>query len=823
MRLRVPLDRLVEEPLRLDGLSSAEAQRRQTRFGLNEVLQKVAHPVWDLLLQTIKDPMLAFLSLTGAIYLALGNLAEGLSLWASVLPLVLLDGWLHRRTQASVAGLAAGLARSAQVWRDGSFRNLAAEEIVPGDLVRMGAQQTVPADGVVVFCEEAQVDESALTGESAAVRKRALDRLEEFIDDEHWAFAGTRLLAGALFLRVASTGAHTRYGELARLAAGERTERTPLQRSLSRLTYALLSAALLLCLVLGAVRYLRGHGLVDALLSAATLGVAAIPEEFPVALTFFLGTAVFRLARRRALVRRALALENMGRVSVICSDKTGTMTEGKLRLEAIEPFGQRSEEELLTYAALASRVEGNDPLDVAILSVAPGSVTTAERLMVFPFTEVRRLESSLVRFDGAIWTAAKGAPESLLARCELSTESQERVTASAARLSAKAMKVIAVGRARLEASVQSEPTSGLELVGLLGFADPLRPSVPAAIARCRELGIRPIMVTGDHPATARAVATQAGLGGSHPRLLTGDELEMRLSSGALREHFDVVARASPLQKHSLVRALQKTGEVVAVTGDGVNDAPALAAADIGIAMGGRGTQAAREAASMVLLDDDFGSLVAAVYEGRQIFEALRSSFAWLLCMHIPLVLSAAIIPLLGWPLLYLPLHIVWLELVIHPTALLTFGEDRHARVSSHPQTHARFFSRTEWRNLLLSSTLALLGLLLLYRRGLEGGPEHARALAMSCLLTYGACCAAIFSGLSSAISRTIFISILASTALLVQLPAAARFFHLGPLHLSDLAWVVAAAGVASLPLAWRPGTASIDKHPSRGHEPVRAP
>ncbi|WP_317933110.1 cation-transporting P-type ATPase [Halioxenophilus sp. WMMB6] len=817
MQRSVPVQRLIDalDPQR--GLSAEEASAQRRLYGLNTIVE-ASTPRWQLLQDTLKDPMLWFLLGTALLFLLLGDIVEAITLLLAVIPLIGMDLFLHRRTQAATESLQSQLASHAQVLREGQLLTVAVAELVPGDLVCLAAGQSVPADGIVIGGDAPQLDESVLTGESYPVRKRALAELasqaaELPVAAEHWLFAGTRLLTGSASLRVVFTGGETLYGEIVATTALGRRERTPLQAAIGNLVQVLLIAAILLCGVLAWVRLRQGFGVIDAILSAVTLAVAALPEEFPVVFTFFLGVGVYRLAQRRALVRRAVVVENIGRVSCICSDKTGTITEGQLQLAHTFVNGDvnsdsplkaaplvntgESDGALLATAALASRRETGDPLDLAILQ---GREPEARALLVqtFPFTEDRKRETAIWRIaDGSLLAAAKGAPETIFALCSLTSDALNHWQQQVQSLAATGHKVIACAAQsfKVESWLGGEPDRGFVLQGLLAFEDPVREGVSEAIDHCLARGIRVVMVTGDHPSTAQAVARQIGLGRGDPRVVTGSELDGLLARGpAALAGVDVVARAVPAQKLHLVQAFQRAGEIVAVTGDGVNDVPALQAADIGLAMGEHGTRSAREVAAIVLLDDNFRTIAQAIAEGRQLFTNLRLSFAYLLMIHIPLVLSAALIPLAGYPLLYLPIHIVWLELIIHPTALLVFQSlpaAPRAALPRRPSLH--FFGRRQW--LVIAAVGALIsGLIILgYGRslGAGGNVEHARAMTLVMLTFASATITVILSRLATRLARTLVAATLLTSLLLVQMPPLAALLHLAPLHLDDLLLSVA--------------------------------
>ncbi len=792
------------------GLTQAEVIASRSRFGRNDIVVTPPSGWRHVVRDTARDPMIWFLVATAVLFAWLGDYVEAAILAVALIPIVGIDAYLHRRTQASTEGLAGQLAAQAQVLREGALTQVPSSDLVPGDVVVVRESESFPADGVLIASEDVQVDESALTGEALPVRKHAYTwRVDEdrgeaasaewAIEHESWGAAGTRVLTGEARLYVVFTGAETLYGQIVRSAQSGAHERTQLQQALSSLVITLIVAAALMCIALAATRYLQGHGLVDALLSAVTLAVAALPEEFPLVFTFFLSIGVYRLARRSALVRRAVAVENIGRVTCICSDKTGTLTEGRLDLAHVLTADAGADERLLMAASIASRAGSNDPMDRAVL--ARGLTVLGERLATFPFTEDRRREVGIVRDPKlGVIAAAKGAPETILSMTTLSQVERDTWLERTMELASAGQKVIACAARSLERWHGGEPDRDYAFLGLLAFEDPVRSTAATAVKAAQAAGIRVIMVTGDHPATAAAVAAKLGIGTHPPRVIDGPDLPeyLRADRAAGLDAFDVIARCIPMQKLELVRALQAAGETVAVTGDGVNDVPALQGADIGIAMGERGTRSAREVASIVLLDDDFRTIINAISEGRQLFENLKRSFAYLLMVHIPLVLTAAFIPFAGYPLLYLPVHIVWFELMIHPTALLVFPQlpPSHRLVHIRRGAHRRFFDRAEWTVIAIVGLLVTTAIVLGYVRSL--GPtqniEHARSMAMIVLIVSSA---AVTLGLSGVRARSALLAAAAallSAIVFVQVDPLARMLHLEPLHADD--WLLAgAAGV----------------------------
>lgn len=812
MHRNLPLSR-INSSLAADwSLNAADVEMRKIQYGINDIVEVRASRWRELTRETVKDPMIWFLIIASILFAILKNYNQTIILLLATIPLIGLDGFLHWRTQASTRSLTNRLAGYALVIRNGLENEIPAAEIVPGDLVVVSASKPFPADGIIVAGKNVQVDESALTGEAFPVQKKILTVVpdnvaEPAIDADYWGFAGTRLLTGSALLRVVYTGQETWYGEIVNSALRGTQARTPLQIAVSKLVLLIIVVVAILCIILAAVRYYQGFGLIDAILSAAILAVAALPDEFPVVFSFFLGVGVYRLARKKALVRRAVSVENIGRVTCICSDKTGTITEGHFQLKNCYPAKEFDNQSLQLLAMLASRTESGDPLDLAIAEeISKQKLVIPARIQTFPFTEDRKRETAIFQSDLKIVAATKGAPETILAICDLSPQEKQNWLDQVTELASSGYKVIACAQCIIKNKITNqEPQQEYQFAGLLVFSDPPRKGVPEAVQLCRANHIHVLMITGDHPETASAVAREIGLGEGDPKVILAKDIASHLlAEGDYFRGIDVVARAIPSQKLEIVKSLQAAGEIVAVTGDGVNDVPALKAADIGIAMGERGTQSAREVASIVLLDDNFDSIVNAIAEGRQLFKNLQLSFKYLIMIHIPFIFSAAVIPLLGFPLLYFPIHIVWIELFIHPTAMLVF-QDLPATKKLTPVmrgTKIEFFSKRNWLGIIVTgiftSALVILTYVLLLRKG--NAVEHARALALAMLGFISAACTIALSRLRNLISRIITMITIAITVLLIQIPMTAKFLSLTPLNAHEWLMIVA-VGIGTAMLA----------------------
>lgn len=807
MRRSLPLARInysLADDWSLDTKKVVEAR---DKFGPNDIIQIHSNRWLSVLLNTIKDPMIWFLIGAAILFAVLKEYKQMWILLLATIPLIGMDAFLHWRTEASTRGLSSRLASFACVIRNGIKVRIPVIEIVPGDLVIISAGDFFPADGIIIRGTEVQVDESALTGESFPVGKKMLNELaflhpDPIVDDCSWGFAGTALLTGNACLRVVYTGSETLYGEVITQAIKTVHSRTPLQKEVTRLVTILILVASVICIMLAAIRYLQGFGVIDAILAAAVLAVAALPDEFPVVFTFFLGLGVYRLAIKKALVRRAVSVENIGRVTCICSDKTGTITEGRFKLWKSIPSQISNSEELLCMAAMASRKTSGDPLDLAIFTeLKKLNLDFTEANLRFPFTEKRKRESAIINYKNhKQLVATKGSPETILSIVDLPLEQKKYWREKIDEFASEGFKVIACAKHN-ECSIENriEPEQHYHFLGLLIFSDPPRAGVKDAILQCKQSGIHVLMITGDHIETARSIAQQIGLGEGDPKVILAEEIQgqhLGISKNYFRE-IDVIARALPAQKFEIVKRLQAEDEIVAATGDGVNDVPALKQADVGIAMGERGTQSAREISDIILLDDNFKSIVDAISEGRQLFKNLKQSYKYLLMIHIPFVFSAALIPLFGYPILYFPIHIVMVELIIHPTSMLVF-QDFPKNSNLEPiarNKKIRFFSNKEWFSILVigvyTTLVVLFGYVLIFQDNVS--TEYLRSYAIANIGFFSAGITIGLNGFRSLVTRVITSLTVLFIVMLIQIPTFSSLLSLEPLKPEAWAAVVGSA------------------------------
>ncbi|WP_205961460.1 cation-translocating P-type ATPase [Paracoccus endophyticus] len=780
-----------------DGLTAAEAARRLAETGPNALPEPPRKGALGIALATLRQPMFLLLIGAAALYLLLGDLGEGLFLVfgaAATVGLVVLQESRSERALAALRDMARPMAR---VLRDGVEQQVPSRDLVPGDVILVAEGERLPADAALVAGDALTVDESALTGESVPVAKRLLAPGEATTDADPggeatpWLYSGTMVVRGQGTALILRTGTATRLGRIGVSLAAIAAEPTLLQRTTARLIAWFGSLALAFCgLVVLAYGLLRGDW-INGALAGITLAISLLPEEFPMVLAIFLALGARRLAKENVLVRRSAVIETLGAATRLCVDKTGTLTENRMRLAALwtedagemavvrtgtvpEPF-----QPLLRIAALASAPRPVDPMDRAVRELAGES--DGAPLATHPLRPERLAFVQCWAEGESALIAAKGAPEAVFALCRLPADRIALLGTAVGRMATQGLRVLAVASVRVPLIDAARRPDALAFAfdGLLAFEDPLRDDVPAAVARARHAGIDVVMITGDYPATALAIASAAGID-TAAGVVTGPDLA-RLGPDALRERVRaarVYARVLPEQKLALVEAMKADGQIVAMTGDGVNDAPALEAAHIGIAMGLRGTDVAREAADLVLLDDRFASIVGGVRLGRRIFGNLRKALTYIVALHVPIAGLALAPILLGLPPILFPAHVVLLELVIDPVCALVFeaepGErgamDRPPRPADEP-----LFGTRQLLLGIVQGGVILAALLALYILALGRGiPEpQTRAMAMVGLVTANLALAFANSAEPGtrlfAASHRVFFAIASAAALVISL------------------------------------------------------
>ncbi len=754
----------------LTGLSAREALRRLQACGWNELPAARPRSLLAIAWTVVREPMFLLLIACGSIYLLLGSRADAYILLGSVLVVMGLSFVQERKSERALEALRDLSSPRALVLRAGQQRRIPGREVVPGDIVFLCEGDRVPADAFLVAGKAMSIDESLLSGESVPVRKLAgaaptAQCAAPGGDDQPFLYSGSLVVQGKGTAQVLATGAGTTLGRIGKALSALETQTSLLQDETARAVKLVALSSIVLVILLAAWYGIARADWLNGILAGLTLAMALLPAELPLILTIFLGLGAWRIASKQVLTRRIAAIEMLGAATVLCVDKTGTLTENRMAVaqviagDAVHAFADGAAcmpshfpeafHATLEFAMLSSHRDPFDPMEKAIQQSGQAALAGTEHIHVgWRLVDEYPLSPELLAMS-RVWQspdlvdyviAAKGAPEAIIDLCHLAPAQARAIGAQVDRAASQGLRVLAVAKAsfRQHALPPIQHDFDFRFVGLVALADPVRPSVPPAIAQCHAAGLRVIMMTGDYPATALSVAAQCGLD-THGGVLTGadmaalDDLQLQRR---LRE-VAVCCRVQPEQKLRLVAALRDGGEIVAMTGDGVNDAPALQAAHIGIAMGGRGTDVAREAAALVLLDDDFGSIVAAIALGRRIVDNIRKAVVFIVAAHIPIAALSMLPVMLGWPLILLPVHIVFFELLIDPTCSIVFEAEAEEtdvmRRAPRPATE-RIFNRALLIRGAQQGTLLLAVLLALYQVALAGGLDVGQARA----LTFGA-------------------------------------------------------------------------------------
>jgi Ca2+-transporting ATPase len=816
------------------GLTAREAANRLTADGPNLLPRPENRTFPRIVIDTVREPMFALLLSAGVIYLILGELKEALILFLFACTSVGIAVIQEARTERVLESLRDLTSPRALVIRDGAEQRIAGADVVRGDLIVLAEGDRVPADATVLAAHDLTTDESLLTGESAPVRKIAAPGAPPAGhpggDDLPYVYSGSLVVRGHGMAQVTATGTRSALGKIGVAISGIEIEPPRLQAETGRLVrrFAVVSLGLSAAAI-PLYGFLHG-GWLEAVLSGIALGMSMLPEEFPLVLTVFMVMGAWRISRARVLTRRVSAIETLGAATVLCTDKTGTLTQNQMTIVEVRAAAQlwRAERvaglspaamDVVRHGILASAREPFDPMEKAFYALASDDATHHGLVLRWEYglrpdlLAVTNVWEATQRAE--LLAAAKGAPEAIAELCRLTGKERDRLRLAVDEMARDGMRVLGVADARLPLTApRPEAPRSLQFrfLGLVALTDPLRPTVPEAVQDCRTAGIRIVMITGDYHETACAIAAQAGIDTNE--VITGAELD-RMSDAELAQRTrtaTVFARTVPAQKLRIVQALKTNGEVVAMTGDGVNDAPSLKAAHIGIAMGARGTDVAREAASLVLLDDDFASIIRAVRLGRRIYDNLRKAMAYIVAIHVPIA-GLALVPLLfGLPLIFWPLHIAFLELVIDPMCSIVFeAEGEEGDVMRRPPRDPEepLFSGGRMMLSLAQGgvVLAFVGALfiLALQRGL---PESdARALTFAALVVTNLGLVLVnrsqAKGLGAALWRhntALWLVSGSTTAVLVAVlsfPSARELFHFGPLHADDVA---AACAVGSLVL-----------------------
>jgi len=744
------------------GLTASQAKEKLRTEGYNNLPSSKPKNFFSIALGVVKEPMFILLVACGTLYLVLGDLREGLMLLGFVFVIMGIEFFQEKKTEKALDALKDMASPRALVIRDGVETRIAGIEVVTDDIIILQEGDRVPADATVLHSVSLQADESLLTGESAAVRKNDWDGTEKNIqpggDDLPFVYSGSMIVQGNGIAMVTGTGINTEIGKIGKALEGVKEEPTRLKQEMGSLVKTLTIVAVVLCiLVIVGYTFTRGS-LINGFLAGITLAMAILPEEFPVILTVFMAVGAWRISKKRVLTRKPSAIETLGTATVLCTDKTGTLTENKMTVTSLyngnnflivtktEKFNSEFHE-IIEYGILSSQTNPFDPMEKAIISIGDLFLKGTEHIhknweMVreYPLSKQLLAMSRVFSFKGTREKiiATKGAPEAIFDLCHLDEKSRTRLSLAVEKLATDGLRVIGVAKAKIneEGLPEIQHDFTFDFIGLIGLSDPIRDNVKQSVNECYKAGIRVIMITGDYPVTAKHIAIEIGLENPE-RCITGKELQL-MTEDELSEKIkgiNVFARVVPEQKLKIVNALKRNKEIVAMTGDGINDAPALKSANIGIAMGEKGTDVAREASSLVLMDDNFSSIVGAIKMGRRIFDNLQKAFGYTFAIHVPIA-GLSLIPILlgNFPLILWPVHIVFLELIIDPACSIIFeAEKEELNIMNRPPKgiDERFFGGGK----ILFSCMQGLGILIItlsvYLVGLHLGYEADEVRAMS--------------------------------------------------------------------------------------------
>lgn len=700
----------------IEGLSNTEANFRRKKYGYNELPDRGRNSPLKIFIGLVTEPMIFLLFTTVVIYFLLGDKNEAFLLLASFAGIVSIEFYQEAKTEKSLQALKTLSSPIATVIRDGKRQNIAGRDLTIGDVIVVCEGSRVPADAELISADNLEVDESLLTGESLSVRK-SMDS-----NDKTMLYSGTLIVKGKGMAIVGAIGASTEIGKIGHSLKSIKPEKTPLQLEVAKVIRFIAVLAIILSISLTVIYWVTRGSLLEGMLAGLTLAISILPEEFPVVLAVFMTLGAWRLAKNKILVRKSHSIETLGSTSVLCVDKTGTLTENRMRIEAIldtkhiddSDITSLSRNKIIKYGILASQKQPFDPMEDAFITAGKelfgdlDHVYTGLNLVKeYPVddTSLCVVHAWQVDSSNRYKLALKGAPEAVFELCKISKLDEIKLLEQVKKLAHDGLRVLAVAKGESTGQLTDDRRDfNFELLGLIGLVDPIREGVAEAINLCRQAGVRVIMLTGDYSETALRIAENIGL--DCGQTMTGAEFD-KLSESERKQvikKISVFSRVRPSNKLAIVKALKANGEVVAMTGDGVNDAPALKASHVGVAMGAKGTDVAREAASIVLLDDNFTSIVHGIKTGRRIYDNLKKAMSYVIAVHIPIVALSLVPALLKWPLVLIPAHIVFLEFIIDPSCTIIFENEKANRNIMNRPPRKLHDSVFNWK-MLLSSTL----------------------------------------------------------------------------------------------------------------------
>ncbi|MEI7621513.1 MAG: cation-translocating P-type ATPase [Candidatus Moraniibacteriota bacterium] len=822
------------------GITQKEAEKILLRDGFNELPSQKKRGALAMLLNVLREPMLLLLVVAGAIYFLMGDLQDSLMLLSFVVVVIGITFFQERKTEKTLDALRELSSPRALVIRDGEQKRIPGREVVCGDILIIREGDRISADSVVLSCENLNVDESLLTGEAMPVRKIAGDEKTPTSrpggDDLPFLYSGSLVVSGRGFAKVLFTGIKTEMGKIGKSLESISNEDTHLSREILGFARWLGAFGILLCVVFVLVYYFTRGNFWEGFLAGLALSMSMLPEEFPVVLIIFFTLGAWRISKKQVLTRRSAAIETLGAATVLCTDKTGTLTMNKMRLETLycsgDFFAMKESkqqnlpakfETLLEFSLLASQRDPFDPIEKEVIRTCKKYAldekkTVAELTLTkeYPLAkELLALSHAWQKGENEWLLSSKGSPEAILALCHLSEKREAELLKIVSEMSEKGLRILGVARANFAGKelLAKQHDFDFEFVGFLGFVDPPRDTAAGAIKQAYQAGMRVIMITGDYPGTAQYIAKKIGI--KNPELfIAGDEMA-KMEAYELKERItstNIFARVAPEQKLQIIDALKANKEIVAMTGDGVNDAPALKAADIGIAMGERGTDVAREAADLVLLNDDFSAIVEAVRLGRRVYANLKKASGYILAVHVPIA-GIAMLPLFfDFPLILLPAHIAFLELIIDPACSTVFESEKESSDTMNKPPRSVKESIFSKKTILLSllqglGILAAIFVVFLYALKTGKNEETVRSFAFVALvfsnlmlivvnLSHGLAYKILLKG--NKILLFVAGGALACLLLVLYVPFLSSLFHLAPISPKEFLAILLVSGLGLL-------------------------
>lgn len=794
------------------GLSCDQVVAQRQKFGENRLPDREKKSSLKLIVTILTEPMIFLLLAVVVLYFFLGDWRETVVLALSVVGVVVLEFYQDTKTERALEALRSLSAPQCEVLRGGEYVTIPSTEVVVSDILVINEGDRVAADGELIESNGVSANESILTGESVVVEKN--------IDDK--VYSGTVIVSGHGLVKVSSVGAQTEMGRIGMSLHDIKPEKTLLQKEVNKVVRYVALAAVSLAVALTLLFWVLRGDFLQGFLAGLTLSIAILPEEFPVVLSVFMALGAWRLAKSNVLARKSQTIETLGSATVLCTDKTGTLTENRMAVaRTIDIMGDQADEatrgRIIACGVLASQRNPFDPMEEALLAASsdlPAVYNGMDIIKEYPLNSESFSVAHAWGRGGKVETVAlKGAPEEVFRLCRLPEADRERLQTIVNDAADDGLRVLAVARAATNVLEDSREDYNYELLGLVALADPIRAEAKDAVALAHQAGIRVVMITGDYAETARRIGREIGL--NVHQVMTGQEF-MELDEQQRRQvvkDVEIYSRVAPNTKLAIVTALKANGEIVAMTGDGVNDGPALKSAHIGIAMGQRGTDVAREAASIVLLDDNFASIVQGVRIGRRIFANLQKAVMYIMIVHIPIAILSILPVLFNWDLILLPIHIVFFEFIIDPSCTLVFeSEPEDEDTMRHPprQIMQPLFSRAIVIESLAIGSLLALAAVTIHGGMLNAGADSSQARAATYLtiilanigmiLSLSGCKIvrqAIRQRGKNALSIVIAVAIIALAAI-YSMPALRQLFKIAPLSLAEISISLLAAAVVSL-------------------------